>query len=88
MEITEVNIKLLDDQKVKAYANVVFDNVLAIHNIKILDGKKGFFIAMPSKKVGDRFRDIIHPLNSDFRNEIQDTILKKFNEEISHVKSA
>lgn len=78
MEITEVRIFLSDDVKVKAYVSMTLDNVLCIHGIKILDGKKGIFVAMPSKRSSEKFKDIVHPLNTNFRKIIQDRILEEY----------
>lgn len=78
MEITEVRISTSND-RIKAFVSITFDNLLVIHGIKILDGKKGVFIAMPSKRSGEKFKDLVHPLNTEFRKHIQDTILNKYN---------
>ena len=78
MEITEIRISISDDRKIKAYASITLDDLLVIHGIKILDGRKGVFIAMPSKRSGEKFKDIVHPLNTDFRNQIQEKILSKY----------
>ena len=78
MEVTEVRVSVSDDRKIKAYASITLDNLLVVHGIKILDGKKGRFIAMPSKRSGDKFKDIVHPLNTDFRKQIQDKILSTY----------
>ena len=77
MEITEVRISISND-RVKAYASITFDNLLVVHGIKILDGKKGIFVAMPSKCSGDKFKDLVHPLNTEFRKLIQDKILSEY----------
>ncbi|MDD5650101.1 MAG: septation protein SpoVG family protein [Candidatus Nanoarchaeia archaeon] len=78
MEITEVRVTISDDKKVRAYVSITLDDILVVHGIKILDGKKGIFIAMPSKRVGDKFKDLVHPLNTDFRKNIQHRILSEF----------
>ena len=79
MLITEVKINLSTQKNaIKAYASVTLDDVLVIHNIKILDGIKGMFIAMPSRKVLGKFLDIVHPLNSSFREELQKKILEQY----------
>jgi stage V sporulation protein G len=80
MEITEVRVFFSDDNKVKAYSSITFDNMFVVHGIKILDGKKGLFVAMPSKRTSDsdRFKDLVHPLNSEFRKQIQDRILSEY----------
>jgi len=78
MEITEVRVSVSDDRKIKAYASITLDNLLVIHGIKVLDGKKGVFMAMPSKRSGEKFKDIVHPLNTDFRKQIQDRVLSEY----------
>jgi stage V sporulation protein G len=78
MEITEVRISVSDDKKVKALASITLDNLLVIHGIKILDGRKGIFVAMPAKRAGDKYKDLVHPLNTEFRKVIQDRILLEF----------
>jgi stage V sporulation protein G len=79
MQITEIKINLSTQKSsIKAYASITLDNLLVIHNIKILDGLKGMFIAMPSRKVSNRFLDIVHPLNSEFRKDLQDKILAEY----------
>jgi stage V sporulation protein G len=78
MEITEIRVFISKIKKIKAYVSITLDNILVIHGIKVLDGKKGAFIAMPSKHVGGKFKDLVHPLNSDFRKNIQEKILLEF----------
>ena len=78
MEITEIRILPCEDSKIKAYVSVTFENILVVHGIKILDGKKGVFVAMPSKRSGDKFKDLVHPLNTEFRNLIQEKILTEY----------
>lgn len=79
MEITEVRVFSSDDRKIKAYASITFDDIFVVHGIKILDGKKGSFIAMPSKYSNEKFKDIVHPLKTEFRKQIQDRILCEYN---------
>ena len=82
MEITDVRInRNVNEGSLKALATVVIDNAIAIHNIKIIDGAKGMFIAMPSKKTDQGFIDFVHPINADTRKLMQDTILAEFNKE-------
>ena len=87
MEITEVRISIADDPKVKAYTSITFDNILVVHGIKILDGKKGIFVAMPSRRSGDKFKDLVHPLNTEFRKVIQDRILSEYEKTIKEVEN-
>lgn len=80
MNITDVRIrKVADDGKLKAVASVTFDDEFVVHDIKIIDGQNGLFIAMPSKKVGEAdFRDVAHPIISEARNKIRDAIFAEY----------
>ena len=80
MEITDVRIrKVAKEGKMKAVVSVTFDNEFVVHDIKIIEGEKGLFIAMPSRKALDgEFRDIAHPINSQTRDRIQSIILNKY----------
>jgi stage V sporulation protein G len=80
MKITEIRIrKVAAEGKLKAYVTVTFDNCFVVHNVKVIEGKTGLFIAMPSRKTsaGD-YKDVAHPISSDFRNELQDSILAEY----------
>ena len=89
MKITEVRIrKVVAEGKLKGYATVTFDDCFVVHNIKIIDGKTGLFIAMPSTKTaGGEYMDVAHPITPVFRVELQEAILNEYNsgrgEEIS-----
>lgn len=80
MEITDVRIrKITKEGKMKAVVSVTFDNEFVVHDIKVIEGEKGLFIAMPSRKALDgEFRDIAHPINSTTRDRIQKFILEKY----------
>jgi stage V sporulation protein G len=80
MNITDVRIRRVNSGgKLKAVASITFDDEFVVHDIKIIDGQNGLFIAMPSKKMGEGdFRDIAHPLKSEVRTQIQDTILSAY----------
>jgi stage V sporulation protein G len=83
MEITEVRITLRDEPKLKAFANVTFDNAFVIRGLKIIDGKKGLFISMPSRRAKDgTYRDIAHPINNEMRQAIEQAVLDKYQEEV------
>ena len=71
MQITDIRVrKLTKEGKMKAVVSVTFDDVFVVHDIKVIDGDKGLFIAMPSRRAGDgEYRDIAHPINSDMRDE-------------------
>ena len=80
MEITDIRIRKVDaDSKMKAVVSVTFDDEFVVHDIKIIEGQNGLFIAMPSRKMGEGdFRDIAHPLKSETRNRIRDAILAEY----------
>lgn len=80
MEITDVRVrKVGGDGKMKAVASVTFHNAFVVHDIKIIEGQSGLFIAMPSRKTPDgEYRDIAHPINSDMRGKLQEVILEQF----------
>ena len=82
MKITEVRLrKLSEEGKMRGIVSVTFDDTFVVHDIKIIEGQNGLFIAMPSRKVNDNeFRDIAHPINSESRNELQEAILKAYEE--------
>ena len=80
MNITDVRIrKIVADGKLKAVASITLDNEFVVHDIKIIEGQNGLFIAMPSKKVSEtEFRDIAHPIVSEARNKIRDVIFAEY----------
>ena len=82
MQITDIRIrKIAKEGKMKAVVSVTFDNAFVVHDIKVIDGEKGLFIAMPSRKATDgEYRDIAHPINSSTRDKIQTIILEKYQE--------
>jgi len=86
MDITEVKVFPrgavdTDDQKLKAYASITFDGSFVVRGLKVIDGKNGLFVVMPSRKLSDgTFKDIAHPLNNDMRKTIEQRVLDKFTE--------
>lgn len=81
MEITDVRVKVVDKNKMKAVASVTFDSAFVVHDIKIIEGNDGLFIAMPSYKAKyGEYRDIAHTINVGTRAMLQDAILKKYEE--------
>ncbi|MDE6209353.1 MAG: septation regulator SpoVG [Lachnospiraceae bacterium] len=82
MEITDVRLKKnISEGKLKAVASITIDNEFVVHDIKVINGDKGLFIAMPSVKTADgTYRDIAHPISSDVRFKIQEAIISKYNE--------
>jgi stage V sporulation protein G len=82
MDITDVRVRrVAKEGKMKAVVSITIDNEFVIHDIKVIEGEKGLFIAMPSRKSSDgEYRDIAHPINSDTRKRIQDLILTRYEE--------
>jgi len=80
MEITEVKVYPVQESgRLKAYATVVFDNCFIIRDLKVIEGDKGFFVSMPSRRRKDgSFRDIVHPLDSQTRTLIEDSIINEY----------
>ena len=88
MKITDIRVrKIAKEGKLKAVVSITIDDEFVIHDIKVIDGDKGLFIAMPSKKTGDGdYRDIAHPINSTTRDNIQRLILEKYKAEIENAE--
>ena len=84
MKITDVRIrKVAKEGKMKAVVSITIDEEFVVHDIKVIEGEKGLFIAMPSRKASDgEYRDIAHPINSSTRDFIQSVILKKYEETV------
>ncbi|MCM1106055.1 MAG: septation regulator SpoVG [Blautia sp.] len=84
MRITDVRIRKVDkDGKMKAVVSITIDDEFVVHDIKVIEGEKGLFIAMPSRKASDgEYRDIAHPINSGTREHIQRLILDKYRESL------
>ena len=81
MQITELRIRKVEGEgKLRAYVTVTFDDCFVVHNVKIIEGKNGLFIAMPSRKTANgEYKDVAHPISPDIRNSLQDKILEEYN---------
>ncbi len=80
MELTEINVNLRDEEKLKAFVNITFDDVFVVRGLKVIQGNKGLFVCMPSRKLSDgSYKDIAHPINNDFRQKLEQLILQKYN---------
>ncbi len=88
MNITDVRVrKVTKEGKMKAVVSITLDDEFVVHDIKVIDGEKGLFIAMPSKKSADgEYRDIAHPINSDTRDKIQQIILEKYEQALAEAE--
>jgi stage V sporulation protein G len=89
MNITDVRVRKINDEgKMKAVVSITFDDEFVVHDIKIIDGQNGLFIAMPSRKMGEGdFRDIAHPLVSETRNKIKDAIFAEYEKVLAEKES-
>ncbi|MGC8866644.1 MAG: septation regulator SpoVG [Elusimicrobiales bacterium] len=84
MEITEVRIHLRPDSKLKAFATVTFDNIFVVHNVKIVTGRKGLVVSMPSRKVKDgSYKDVAHPITNEFRSKLEKAVLDAYNKALN-----
>ena len=89
MDITEVKLTLRNEEKLKGFANITFDNAFVIRGLKIINGSKGLFISMPSKRRSDgTFQDIAHPINPDMRKRIEEVVLEAYNTEANNHQEA
>ena len=90
MKITDVRVrKITKEGKMKAVVSITIDNEFVVHDIKVIEGEKGLFIAMPSKKATDgEYRDIAHPINSETREGIQKIILESYERALSEPDGA
>ena len=86
MNITDIRIKLVenDEKKLRAFASITIDECFVVHDIKLIDGKDGLFISMPSKKKPDgEFRDIAHPIKQETRVALEKAIIEAYNKVVS-----
>lgn len=90
MKITDVRVrKITREGKMKAIVSITIDDEFVVHDIKVIEGEKGLFIAMPSKKAADgEYRDVAHPINSETREGIQRLILESYERALSEADSA
>ena len=89
MQITDVRVrKVTKEGKMRAVVSITIDDVFVVYDIKVIEGEKGLFIAMPSRKASDgEYRDIAHPINSETRDKIQSLILEKYQEVASEAEA-
>ena len=89
MEITEVRITLRNEDKLKAFANVTFDEEFVIRGLKVINGTNGYFVSMPSRKRSDgTHQDIAHPINNRMRQKLESAVLAAYEEELKTSASA
>jgi stage V sporulation protein G len=79
VEITEVRITLRDEEKLKAFANVTFDEAFVVRGLKVINGNNGYFVSMPSRKRPDgTYQDIAHPINNEMRDKLERAVLAEY----------
>src|SRR5215472_5666684 len=89
MEITDVKVIPVDDEKLKAFVSIVFDQCFVVTDIKIIHGPKGLFVSMPSKKRKDgTFKDIAHPLNNQMRQYLEEKVLTVYKQQVAQTSQA
>jgi len=89
VEITEVRVTLRNEEKLKGFASITFDNEFVIRGLKIISGKQGYFVSMPSRKRPDgTYQDIAHPINNDMRKKIEERVLDVYEAELNKAGTA
>jgi stage V sporulation protein G len=79
MEITDVRISLRDEEKLKAFVTITFDECFVVRGLKVIEGNEGLFVAMPSRRKRDgSFQDIAHPVHTEMRNRVEDHIIDEY----------
>ena len=87
MEVTEVRVFPVQEERLKAYVAITFDNCFVVRDLKVIHGNNGLFVAMPSKKRKDgTYRDTAHPLNNETREMIESKVLEEYNKEVQKLK--
>jgi stage V sporulation protein G len=83
MEITEISVSIRDEDKLKAFVNVTFDDCFVVRGMKVIKGATGYFVSMPSRKMNDgTYRDIAHPITNEFREKVENAILEAYKAEM------
>jgi len=90
MQITDIRVRLVNSEgRMKAVVSLTLDDALAVHDIKIIEGQEKLFVAFPSRKTpDDQYKDIVHPINAEARNQLETAILAKYNEVVSEAPAA
>ena len=88
MEITEVRVFPRNEEKLKAYVTITFDNCFVVRNLKVIQGQSGLFVAMPSRKMADgSHKDVAHPVNNETRKIIEEKVLNAYQEKLKDPKA-
>ncbi|MCB0220337.1 MAG: septation regulator SpoVG [Chrysiogenetes bacterium] len=85
MQVTNVKVFPVDEDRLKAYVTIVFDDCFVVHDAKVINGPSGLFVAMPSKRTKNgTYRDTVHPLNQETREMIEQRVLEKYREDVGN----
>jgi len=85
MEITEVSVLIKENARMKGFASIKINDCLVIHDMRIIEGENGLFVAMPSRRTPNgEYKDVVHPTNSDFRKVITDAVLEEYNKQLEN----
>ena len=88
MKITDVRVRLKDEEKLKGVVSITIDECFVVHDIKVIEGKDGLFISMPNKKTANgQHIDIAHPINTETRLELKDIVLEAYNKALNDAKT-
>ncbi len=88
MKITEIRIHMMNEERLKAFASITFDNEFAVRNMKIVHGAKGLFLCMPSRKAPDgSHKDMVHPITQQFRKYLEDEVMKAYQAELAKTEN-
>jgi len=89
VDITEVRITLRNEEKLKAFASITFDDCFVVRGLKVINGSQGYFVSMPSRKRKDgSYQDVAHPINNEMRKKIEDKVLDAFENELNKAGAA
>lgn len=83
MEITEVRVRLRNEERLKGFVNVTFDDAFVVRGMKVISGNNGYFVAMPSRKLPDgSHQDVAHPVTTEMRRQIEERVLQAYEAEL------
>ena len=83
MQITEIKVHLTNEERLKAFVSVTFDNCFAVRNMKVVEGNRGLILCMPSRKTADEtYKDLVHPITQEFRSYLENNILQAYHAEV------
>ena len=89
MQVTEIKVHLTQEERLKAFVSVTFDNCFAVRNMKVVEGNKGLILCMPSRKAADgTYKDLAHPITQEFRSYLEEAVLQAYHAEVEAEEQA